>query len=567
MATAAPLKSDLRFCTSCEGEGISSEVYSYCFNCDSLFCENCNKSHSKFTKDHNVAYGDDIPEHDTGEKHVFVPCALHSKENIDLYCKDHEVAMCNVCKLTSHRKCDVKNLSSAFAEVDVSKFRDEVSKYVMNLLGTAGKIDTGNQSWMEEVNEETNAMRNKIEYLRTEMNSVFDRYLQQLIAQYTSKIDFATCNSKVCKSINEHLTHRKDEMESKKGKHLKELLEIIKTNKLCNEYVVALEEITKETVPSQYVITEDDMAPSLIKQISDIAHRDIADSEEAVEEKIIPAQKKSFLKMKVCCSVQEEDVKMINDSNIPYIRGCCFIPNGCLAICDYANRKVKFLNRDMKIFYSIPCSEAPWGVDCFNENCVVVTIPAASSIQYIRMKPGIRLNFEIDVGYKVYGVTINGNITFVVVADYEKQKYGVQLLTGYGQKSSFIEHIGFGAPKCICTNMDGSKLYYSGGSYSSHYVNCLTQTGFGLYTIRTSALKDITTLISDDDENLIVCDVSTKCIHMIDSNGAVCGTVLSEKDVLQPQSMCLNKGNDLLIVASNNKGVVKLTAYKLEYDL
>ena len=385
MATAAALKSDSHFCTSCKGDGISNEVYSYCFNCDSLFCVNCDKFHSKFIKGHKVVYGDDMPEHENSEKNAFVPCALHSLENIDLYCKDHEVAMCNVCKHTSHRKCNVQNISSAFADFDVSKWRDEVSTQVMTLLGTADKIDASNQSWLEKVNEQTDETRNKIEYLRTEMNSVFDKYQQQINAQHSSKIDFATCNSQVCKSVSEHLKNKKDEMNSKKENQFKELLVLIEMNKLCKEYTDALDEIKNHRVPSQYVLTEDDKIPSLVQQISDIAHRDIADSEEAVEEKTNTSQKKSFLNIKTCFSVQEEDAKMINDYGTPLITGCCFIPSGRLAVCDSSNKNVKFLDKDMKLFYSHSCSEAPCDVDCLNDRCIVVTLPAAKSIMRVSM--------------------------------------------------------------------------------------------------------------------------------------------------------------------------------------
>lgn len=88
MATAASLDSGSRFCTSCEGDGISVEAYSYCFNCDSLFCVSCDKSDGKFAKDHKDVVGDDMPELDTDEKIVFVPCGLHFKVNMDLYCKN-----------------------------------------------------------------------------------------------------------------------------------------------------------------------------------------------------------------------------------------------------------------------------------------------------------------------------------------------------------------------------------------------------------------------------------------------------------------------------------------------
>ena len=569
MATAASLDSGSRFCVSCEGDGISNAAYSYCFNCDSAFCVSCDKSHSKFAKDHKVVVGDDMPEHVTDEKLAFVPCALHSKENMDLYCKDHEVALCNICKHTVHRKCDVQNLSSAFEEIDVSKWRDEVSTRVMTLLGIADEIDSNNQLLLKKVNENTDEMRNTIDHLRTEMNNVLDRYLEQLNAQHMPKIDVITDNSKACKSFSEYLKNQKDALENSKGNRVKELFTLTETNKLCKEYSFALEEIKNEAVPSEVAITEDDKMPSLIQQISRIAYRDTADSEEVPEEMTATqSRKKSFLNIKTCSFVQEQDVKMINDSNTPCITGCCFIPNERLVVCDYSNQKVKFLDKDMKIYFAIPYAKGPWDVDCLNEDCIVVTIPATKSIQFIHIKPGIKSKYKCDIGYKVYGVAVNDKHIFAIIADMDKQQYGVQILNQYGDYVAFIKHIGseLYMPQHICTNIDGSKMYYSGGSNRFLFVNCLTRVGFALYSIRTRALELPKTLICDDDENLIVCDAGTKCLHVINSGGVVGDMILSEQDGFSPQSMCFDKLSDKLIVASWKEKDVKLTVYKLEYD-
>ena len=537
----------------------------YCFNCDSMFCVACDKSHSKFAKDHRVVYGDDMPVYDSGDKQAFVPCKVHSMENIDLYCEEHEEAICNVCKHTSHRKCDVQAIESAFAFVDVSEFRNGVTTHIAKLLAVAEETDINTQSWLEKANENKDEMDHKISYLKTEIISVCDRYLQQLSAQHTSKTDLATSNSRVCKSINAHLTHEKDKMESSKGISFRELLKLIETNKHCKEYTAVLDDMKKESLPAEYVITEDDNIASLIQQISDIGHKKVTDSDEAAVDAKDTPKKESFVNIKECSHVQEEDIQMINDTQSTSITGCCFMSNGGIALCDNTNDKVKFLDKDMKIYYSFPCAK-PWDVDSFSESIIVVTTPDAKSIQYIYIKPGIKTYCKVDIGYRVYGVhvSVNNKTTFVVIADNEKQRYGIQILKGYGTKLRFINHTGTGQPRYICTNIDGSKLYYSGRRYTSVFVNCMTQTEFGLYTIHTSSMKESLTLMCDDDENLIACD--RECIHVIDSQGVVCGTVLPEKDSYL-QSMCLDKANGILIVASGKDKIVKLTAYKLKYDL
>ena len=568
MATAVPLKSGSRCCSSCERDGISNTAHSYCFNCDSMLCVDCDKAHNKFVKDHRVVYGDDMSVHDTDDKQAFVLCKVHSTENIDLYCKDHEEVLCNVCKYSSHRKCDVQDISSACAEVDVSKFRNEVTTQVMTLLGTAEKTVTNNQSSLDKVNEHKDEIKHKIEFLRAEINCVFDRYLQQLNIQHASKIDLLISNIKVCKGINAHLTQENDKLKRNEGHSLRELIKLIETNKLCKEYTATLKDISNETVSSEYTITEDDKLKSLIQQISDMGHKKVTDSEEVAKDGIATPKKKSFLKIKECLPVKEKDIKMINDSETPDISGCCFIPNGRLVICDRYNKKVKFLTMDMKIFYSIVFQEEPWDVACLGDYQIVVTIPKSKSMEYIEIKPGIQPRYKVDVGHPCFGVAVHENSIFVAIADHEKKIYGIQVLEGFGRKLYFIEQRDIGNPKCVCTNTDGSKIYYSAGSYSSLFIKCLTKEGHGLIVIRAATLKDLNTLICDDDGNLIACDVfrGSKCIHLIESQGDVCGTILSEKDGYL-QSMCFDQANDLLAVASCQDKIAKITTYKFKYDL
>lgn len=259
---------------------------------------------------------------------------------------------------------------------------------------------------------------------------------------------------------------------------------------------------------------------------------------------------------------------MINDSKTPCITGCCFIPNGRLVVCDNNNQTVKFLDKDMKINFTIPCSDGPWDVDCLNEGCIVVTIPERKSIQFIDIKPGIKPKYIHYIGHKAYGVAVNGERMFVSMADtiLEKQRLcGVQILNKDGKYVAFIEHIGSGSPQNICTNVDGTKMYYSGGYGTSLFINCFAREGYGLYSVRTNILKSPRSLICDDDENLIVCDDGTKRLHVIDSSGVVSDTILSEQDISVPQSMCFDKINGILNVVSQKEKVVKLTAYKLEY--
>ena len=71
-------------------------------------------------------------------------------------------------------------------------------------------------------------MRNKIEYIRTEINNVFERYIEKLNAQ--PKGDLITDNShQAFKSIGEHLKAQKESVESNKGNRFKEMSTLTET--------------------------------------------------------------------------------------------------------------------------------------------------------------------------------------------------------------------------------------------------------------------------------------------------------------------------------------------------
>ena len=66
-------------------------------------------------------------------KSELILCSLHSNQNLELYCKDHETALCKMCKLLKHRRCNVETLTSALQNKEVLDNLKEVPTQITTL--------------------------------------------------------------------------------------------------------------------------------------------------------------------------------------------------------------------------------------------------------------------------------------------------------------------------------------------------------------------------------------------------------------------------------------------------
>ena len=276
MATASDLEvseeKSTPCCTNCQDEGISKVACSFCFKCDSYFCSICDKFHGKIAPEHKVIRGGEF--YRAGEKKEFVPCSMHTKEHLGLYCQDHETVICVVCKHVKHQNCPVQNISEAFGGKDISKELNDFREQVHTLTESIEKVKLDNQSFLDKNNKDTEEMRKFIEEIRQQITFVLDKFENQVIAQHSLNFNTQSDAINVCESMIDLLKMQIESLERAKDFRTKEIIMFNQAKQLCKEYKPSVEELCRQA--KTYRTVKEKLQQSLLRHILKIGHQEIS---------------------------------------------------------------------------------------------------------------------------------------------------------------------------------------------------------------------------------------------------------------------------------------------------
>ena len=275
----------------------------------------------------------------------------------------------------------------------------------------------------------------------------------------------------------------------------------------------------------------------------------------------------SFAKIQDWRFVGEVDTRIRSDWKVPLITGCCAMAKGIVVLCDQGNSKIKLLNEISEIKSDIPCEYSPFDVAPVDEDKAVVSFPQRRSLQFIRVRPGLKLEGHIRTNYECYGVAVYENDIFVCIDETNSNSrvLGIQILSQNGKMIKFITHHGAGSPRYLCLSNNSSCIFYSspvnndsqyppmkGQSARDAFVLCVTKEEHVLYRYLDDKLDNPGSLVGDDLGNLLICDQQFCSVHIVKPSGSHDKTLHFTHPGyyhLNPTSMCYNRNDDLLLVA------------------
>ena len=158
-----------RPCESCSEDGRNIEAASFCLTCDTFLCQKCLKVHSRLasTKNHPLLSGDDMPRN-VDEKPVRYPeCKEHEREQMDKYCFNHEVMVCDHCKQEKHLSCSVKGIEEVCQTFDIARI-DRLADTVADLRDKAKTSEKYLQTDLDRMEESRKCMLSEVKELFSE---------------------------------------------------------------------------------------------------------------------------------------------------------------------------------------------------------------------------------------------------------------------------------------------------------------------------------------------------------------------------------------------------------------
>ena len=228
-------------------------------------------------------------------------------------------------------------------------------------------------------------------------------------------------------------------------------------------------------------------------------------------------QLKGFDEMSITAG-NKINVKVQSDGEDAWISGSTFLPSGELILCDWYNKKLKLLNKNLQMKESIDVPGDPWDVAPVNQHQVIVTFRRKNYLQFIQVTPSLALGHKVDLGMQCWGVAVSRESIYISLVDSGECKIGIYDITGkqklmIGPYSYNDGTLLFKQPYYIDV-LNDEKIFVSDVDDTSNTstVYCLESNGNVLYSISNPSFKRCRGISVDENENLLVCDKrSHKC--------------------------------------------------------
>ena len=260
--------------------------------------------------------------------------------------------------------------------------------------------------------------------------------------------------------------------------------------------------------------------------------------------------------------VKDINVKVSGDTDDFNITGCCFMPGGELVICDLMNSKIKLLDHSLSLVDSLDLPGKPSVVAAVDSSNFIVTMPGL--LQFIQV-PSLKLSRTIVVGEACWGVAVAAGKIFVScnnpddkvghirVYDLEGRDLGKRLGINPDGSNMFCH------PWYVAVASSGDKIFVS--DYDTDTVSCLTSDGKIVYQYGDGEMRLPQGLLVDENDNVIVCAISSNTVQVITSAGLKHKTLLSSKDgISHPWCVSFRPSDGTLVIGGWNN---KLLVYKM----
>ena len=548
-------------CDPCEYSQISKKAAAYCQECEEYLCEPCRTVHGKLksTRSHKLLSGELMPPKRSAEKLTVLDTVLCSclQNEVSVYCKEHCSLVCVNCEALHHKRCQTSDIGDISKDFDVDSTEETI--YNWNELNeTITSLADSREKDLNNLTLEAKDCRDRAKQFREELSIK----LESMEAKTLSEIDILETQERktitqqldTCKVARNSLnTDRRNLILAKERNDRQRIFVYsIQLSQTMKYLTTITEEITKEVYQPHIsfecnptiTITGDQDFGTVKCHTTRTPHQ------------------KGFDEMSVTARNQV-NIREQSDSYYVDITGAAFLPSGLLILCDYNNKKLKLLDKNLQMKESIDVPGRPWDVAPVNQHQVIVTFPWQHYVQFIQVTPSLALGHTVNLGMECRGVTVSRESIYISFLESGEGKIGIYDLTG--KKKRIIDpyngkdgKVLIKSPWYIAVSND-EKIFVSGES-STPTVYCLESNGNVLYAVSNPLFKACRGISVDENENLLVCDWRSHKVFLITKDGTEVREFLTEKDGLYPPYMVSFRRSDgTLVVGGLDNNILVFT--------
>lgn len=224
-----------------------------------------------------------------------------------------------------------------------------------------------------------------------------------------------------------------------------------------------------------------------------------------------------------------------------FIAGCTILPNGNMLIANYTENNVLMeYNEDGHFIRDIPVSVKPCDLTVIDTYHIAVSYNTSYYIEVINLK---NMTVLQKVKFKDYcrGISHTDGKIYVVV-----RNEGIVVLDLGG---STLDTIKCDSADVYNITTSKTRIYYT--QLKQNTIYCCNTTGEEIWNFKDKSLISPGGIAVDRDQNIFVVGIDSNNLMMIQNDGKVSKTLLTETDGLkEPMRLCYDKKKNILLVCN-----------------
>ncbi|KAL4234450.1 Transcription intermediary factor 1-alpha [Mactra antiquata] len=548
-------------CTTCDRNNKIVEAVRYCIECSGYCCQACTDTHKLFPAlmNHNLldaSHGSKVGQ--AGNQQSSLPefpterCSLHKGKVLELYCKEHDDAVCSTCISTSHKSCPETSILSVPDMIDSLFKLDDTKQIIRRLKEMVGSMTTISKSTdrkLQALKEAKDGAVEKVEIFEKALISIIRKAAKdsktEIVAAYQELENEILQDKQNVDALHDDLNQSEGKLNKSEGNRAQRFVctkQAEKKLKEADSIKVLQGKTNSSDIPISF--TPNRSLMNYIEGLSGIG--------EVTRKKV---------DMYIIKGNKDINIVLSDDSTQCYAGGCCLTQDNTLIVTDTKNRILKRINLDtLTIVDYCKLNGYPEDVCSINDKEVAVTYYFPCTIEFVSIQHKMSPIRQIKVSHKCGGITFKDDKLYVT--DFGSSVY-VYSTTGSLLNTLTTDNAGtrlFNQSKYITFDKKGDKMFVSDGEKG---LVCFDGAGNHLTTSSDSDLKTASEVCVDGNGNIFVAGFNSHNVVQYDEDGKKVGVIVTQQDGLKhPMSVCFHQQLNRLFVTMRNSDVIKM--YELE---
>nr|XP_022341832.1 uncharacterized protein LOC111135782 [Crassostrea virginica] len=541
----------------CGTEDCQKNGQFYCNACHRPLCEQCRDEHQKspYTKNHEIV----LYRHRKHQLPVEI-CQHHPTRNVDIFCRECQIPICSKCStMKEHKGHKFDDLEDIYAH-KYACWQGEFSKIQKYFLPTSQDLKT-------DIEEDVKQVEKIMESIRTSMKSEAES-LKNLVDEVTSENVEHT--HKMEKSLLKMLKSQETTYDDyiaylwKMSDEFQEYLSITNQKLLFKSKTLKIQTIPETTKPVPPVFTAGQFNKSDITKLlgrvnvpnTDPEKRKIQPMEpitthmKSTEIKLEKSKEKTDMKQTLTLS---SSVTKVREYTVPGVGNAHHVSVDKSDRLWVSDDTGNLFQTDLqgKQLQKIQTSGRHEGCHTATQDGDLIYTDKDKKVIY-RIKPDKIITEFIKTGdwtpLSVHSSFISGDILVGMI------KRGKAKVTRYSQAGKEIQNIQrdnkgqklYGYPQHITENINGDICT---SDYNKHAVLVVNKSGQHRFSYTGQGAKFWPYGICTDVlGHILVCDIISESVHLLDQDGGFLSIILSEQQGINyPRGVCVDDENNLYV--------------------